>query len=90
MVSDPLHPLLALGAEIEMILKRHAQQLLPIRHEPGLQVRMLKPTRPLVAERATPAAATIRPASGTASSLAKGDFNARGASPSRTIVHRRC
>ena len=35
-VSDPLETLLTVGAEIEMILKQHAQQLTTIARKPSL------------------------------------------------------
>jgi hypothetical protein len=49
-VAHSLKTLLAIGAEIEMILKQHAQQLTTVRREASLELGMLKPTRLLAAE----------------------------------------
>ena len=44
-VRDPIHALLAPGAQVEMILKQAAHKLTPLRLQPGLQLPMLEPRR---------------------------------------------
>jgi hypothetical protein len=49
-VSDPVQPLLATGAQIEMILKQATQQLPPDRQQLGLKLPMLQDRRVLSAQ----------------------------------------